>query len=61
MNEENESEIFCYYFPNLPNNNPGAGVQGGKALKIVAGLIPNLLTQNVLARSLDVSDSQAKG
>lgn len=28
MNEENESEIFCYYFPNLPNNNPGAGVQG---------------------------------
>jgi len=30
MNEENESEIFCYYFPNLPNNNPGAGVQGGE-------------------------------
>lgn len=37
------------------------GCRGGKALKIVAELIPNLLTQNVLARSLDVSDSQAKG
>lgn len=56
MNEEHESKIFCQYFPNLPNNNLGRGV-----LKIVAGPILNLLTQNIPERSLDLSDSQAKG
>lgn len=61
MKEENESEIFCQYFPNLPNNkNVGGGGGVGVGLKIAADHIPNLLTQNFQVRSLHLSDSQPK-
>lgn len=35
--------------------------EGGGVLKTVATPTPNLLTQDVPARTLDLSDSQAKG
>ena len=35
--------------------------EGGGVLKTVAIPTPNLLTQDVPARSLDLSDSQAEG
>lgn len=58
MKEENESEILCQYFPNLPNNKNWR--RRGGLLKIVAGHTPNSLTHNVQTRSVDLSDSQAK-
>lgn len=41
-------------FPKFVNNE-------GEVLKIVVGRTPNLVTHKVPARSLDLSDSQAKG
>ena len=56
-NEENESKIFGQYIQVCPV----LIGEGGGVLKTVAIPTPNLLTQDVPARSLDLSDSQAKG